>query len=68
MRREQLTQFVFSGIEIQIAHKYILHANSLGMSYLRASTSAEEQRLVGRAEKPEMANSQMRTQYSRSGI
>jgi hypothetical protein len=56
MRCEQLAQFVFPGIEIQIAHEYILHANGLKLSYLRASTSAEEQRLVGRAEKPEMAN------------
>jgi hypothetical protein len=60
MRREQLPQFVFPGIEIQIAHENIFHANSLGMSYLRASPSAEEQRLLGLAEKPEMANSQMR--------
>jgi hypothetical protein len=68
MRREQLPQFVFPGVEIQIAHEYILHANGLKLSYLRASTSAEEQRLVGRAEKPEMANSQMRAKYSRSGM
>jgi hypothetical protein len=68
VRREQLAQFVFPGVEIQIAHEYILHANGLKLSYLRASTSAEEQRLVGRAEKPEMANSQMRAKYSRSEI
>jgi hypothetical protein len=68
MRREQLSEFVFTRIEIQIAHEDVFHASSLGMSYLRASPSAEEQRLLGLAEKPEMANSQMRTKYSRSGI
>jgi hypothetical protein len=68
MRSEQLPQFVFTSVEIQVAHEDIFHANSLKLSYLRASTSAEEQRLVGRAEKPEMANSQMRAKYSRSGI
>jgi hypothetical protein len=68
MRREQLSEFVFTRIEVQIAHEDVFHASSLGMSYLRASPSAEEQRLFGLAEKPEMANSQMRTKYSRSGI
>jgi hypothetical protein len=66
MRREQLSEFVFTSIEIQIAHEDVFHADSLGMSYLRASPSAEEQRLLGLAEKPEMATSQMRTKYSRS--
>jgi hypothetical protein len=68
MRREQLSEFVFTSIEIQIAHEDVFHANRLGMSYLKGSPSAEEQRLLGLAEKPEMATSQMRTKYSRSGI
>jgi hypothetical protein len=35
--REELTQFVFTGIEIQISYKNVLHANCLGVSYLSAA-------------------------------
>jgi hypothetical protein len=37
------------------------------MGYLKLLTSAKKQWLVGRAEGPELAKSQMRTKYSRSG-
>ena len=37
IRCEKLTQFVFTGIEIQISYKNVLHANFLGVSYLSAA-------------------------------
>ncbi len=63
--RKQLTQFFFSGVEVQIAYKNIFQASGLELSYLNVSDVGK----VGwftRIEKPELRTVKCGRKYSRS--
>ena len=63
---EKLAQLIFRGVEIEITDKDVLQANCLCVSYLSVSDFGTKRKLVTRAEKPELADSQMPEKYSRS--
>jgi hypothetical protein len=65
---EQLPQLIFRSVEVEVPNKDVLQANCLCLSYLSVLDFGAKQRLVGLAEKPELANIQMRGEYSRSWV